>query len=63
MRIANVDPTKITTDKGATDLLKKFVEARHRLKAADFRNVGIYCTDQVGLIYDLQLLEKTKYTL
>lgn len=63
VRIANVDPTKFTTDKGATDLLKKFIEARHRLKTSDFSNVGIYCTDQVGLIYDLQLLEKTKYTL
>lgn len=63
VRIANVDPTKFTTDKGATDLLKKFIEARHSLKTSDFSNVGIYCTDQVGLIYDLQLLEKTKYTL
>lgn len=63
VRIANVDTSKITTAKGAADLLKLFVEARHRLRTDDFSHVGIYCTDQVGMIYDLQLLEKTKYTL
>lgn len=63
VRIVNVDTTKITTAKGAADLLKLFVEARHRLRTDDFSSVGIYCTDQVGMIYDLQLLEKTRYTL
>lgn len=63
VRIANVDTTKISTAKGASDLLKLFVQARHRLRTDDFSSVGIYCTDQIGMIYDLQLLEKTKYTL